>query len=217
MQDCNVSIEEVASSSKRTVLVTGQHGGQCKTKIPVHDYSDSSVQIPSQGIQTTQFVLARHYPPRNETCISVHLLSSQDFSEGEMCALIGTMEQQPVPFCIEHMGRQESNRYFHSAFIKDQVTIRFQLVNQVQRNFRLKDPQMAEKVITVPQIKSLSQRWVEPPGAIAEMCLESLDKTVTPLFKTDVREFSSESGFTIVRKEEVPRSHLVVLRTIDMR
>lgn len=66
-----------------------------------------------------------------------------------MCALIDTMEQQPVPFCIEHMGRQESNRYFHSAFIKDQVTVRFQLVNQVQRNFRLKDPQMAEKVSVV--------------------------------------------------------------------
>ncbi|KAJ7327380.1 hypothetical protein OS493_027070 [Desmophyllum pertusum] len=96
------------------------------------------------------------------------------FSKGEMCALIGTMEEQPVPFCIEHMGRQESTRYFHSAFIKDQVTVRFQLVNQVRRNFRLKDPQMAEKVITVPQIKSLSQRWMEPPGAIAEMCLESL-------------------------------------------
>ena len=66
-----------------------------------------------------------------------------------MCALIGTMEEQPVPFCIEHMGRQESTRYFHSAFIKDQVTVRFQLVNQVRRNFRLKDPQMAEKVSSV--------------------------------------------------------------------
>lgn len=41
MQDCNVSIEEVASSSeRRTVLVTGQHGGHCKTKIPVHGTYD---------------------------------------------------------------------------------------------------------------------------------------------------------------------------------
>ena len=60
------------------------------------------------------------------------------------------MEEQPgtklEPFCVEHVGLLESPRHLNTAFIPDQVTIRFQLVNQMQRNFRLKDPRMAEKV-----------------------------------------------------------------------
>lgn len=67
-----------------------------------------------------------------------------------MCVLVSKMEEQPgtklVPFCVERMGLQTSTRYFHTGFIPDQVTIRFQLVNQLQRNFRIKDSSMAEKV-----------------------------------------------------------------------
>ena len=60
------------------------------------------------------------------------------------------MEEQPgmnsVAFCVEHMGLQTSTRYFHTGFIQDQVAIRFQLVKQLQRNFRINGTSMAEKV-----------------------------------------------------------------------
>ena len=61
------------------------------------------------------------------------------------------MEEQPgtklVPFCVEHMGLQTSAQYSYTGFIQDQVTIRFQLVNRLQRNnFRIKGAGMAEKV-----------------------------------------------------------------------
>ncbi|XP_078370125.1 uncharacterized protein LOC144653879 isoform X1 [Oculina patagonica] len=179
LQD-NISIEESTSPPESTLLVTGRHKEHSKRKTPVHDDCDSSVQIPSPGIQTTQFVFERHYPsvPRNETHVSVHFLPSQDISMGEVCALISRMEEQPgtklVPFRVQHVGIQESPRYLNTAFIAAQVTVRFKLVNQVQRNFRLKDPRMAERVITVPQIQSLSQRCLETPGAEARVCVESL-------------------------------------------
>lgn len=61
------------------------------------------------------------------------------------------MEEQPgtklVAFGVEYRGLQTSTpRYFHTGFIEDQVTIRFQLVNQLQGNFRIKETNMAEKV-----------------------------------------------------------------------
>ena len=63
------------------------------------------------------------------------------------------MEEQPgtklVAFCVEHMGLQTITRYFHTGFIEDQVTIRFQLMNQLQRNFRIKETSMAEKVSAI--------------------------------------------------------------------
>ena len=67
-----------------------------------------------------------------------------------MCELVNRMEEQPgtklAAFCIEHMGLQTSTRHFHTGFIQDQATIRFQLVNQLRRNFRIKETSMAEKV-----------------------------------------------------------------------
>ena len=67
-----------------------------------------------------------------------------------MCVLVSRMEEQPgtklVAFGVEYMGLQTSTRYFHTGFIEDQVTIRFQLVNQLQGNFRIKETNMAEKV-----------------------------------------------------------------------
>lgn len=73
--------------------------------------------------------------------------------QGELCAIISRMEEQPgtrvVPFCVEHVGLQESPRYLNAAFIADQVKVRFQLVNEVERNLRFKDHSMAERVSTV--------------------------------------------------------------------
>lgn len=51
------------------------------------------------------------------------------------------------------------------------------------------------QVITVPQIKSLSQRWVEPPGAIAEMCLESLGE-IGQLCEDHLRIIMESGGTT---------------------
>jgi len=68
-----------------------------------------------------------------------------------VCVLVSRMEEQPgtksVPFCVEHMGLQTSAQYSCPGFIQHQVTIKFQSVNQLQRNnFRIKDASMAEKV-----------------------------------------------------------------------
>ena len=54
------------------------------------DDSPFAVQIPSPGTQTTLFVLERRFPsvPRNEKSVSVHFLSSQDFSEVKVSFIV---------------------------------------------------------------------------------------------------------------------------------
>ncbi|PFX19979.1 uncharacterized protein LOC111337472 isoform X1 [Stylophora pistillata] len=173
----NISTEETTSSWKSTALVTGRSDGRkWKRRGPVHDFAGLSMQDPFQGINTALFFLARQRGFADEVLVSIHLLASEQFTQGEIYALVNRIEAQltakHLPFCVEYNGLQGSARWFNHAFIEDQVKIKFQMLGQAQQNLRIINPDMVEQVITVHQIRRMSQPYLQSPGAEARLDVE---------------------------------------------
>lgn len=188
------------------INATGQEGlpiaEQNETGTPSHSYSDTSVGIPCQGTDFTYYASVKDLAT-NEQCFSVHFVCTRLFQQSRVSRWIKRMQQQQqiklVPIGDEYLCQCE-NQYFHTAFVGTHMhlTIKFQLLKQVHRKFRITHAQIADKV-PLHHILSLGQHRV--PVAIASVFIKFLAEPEEPPCQDHLR--------VIVQYGDITRNMLI--------
>lgn len=153
---------------QRTVRAVGEDA----CKIPIEGDSEMSVQMPCTPCDVTLFILQQNYPQTNEQQISIYF--AENMGQTRIPLWIKQMEQNQgiklVSSGDEHSSQQE-NKHFHHLCLEGGITVKFELVKQIHRKFRIRNHQAIHEV-PLHRIKSLCQHRI--PGATLQVRIESL-------------------------------------------